>query len=64
MDHVCRSLYSPERFCIKFYPEIFVQTVKLNSRKIRYIINHKKKGKSCEIIAKDIEISKRRVEQI
>ncbi|HID98512.1 MAG TPA: IS481 family transposase, partial [Thermodesulfobacteriaceae bacterium] len=38
--------------------------MKLNKRKIRYIINHKKKGESCAIIAKDIKISTRRVEQI
>ncbi|MBE0524423.1 MAG: helix-turn-helix domain-containing protein [Methanosarcinales archaeon] len=38
--------------------------MKLNRRKICYIINHKKKGESCEIIAEDIKISKRRVEQI
>jgi hypothetical protein len=54
----------PKRFRIRFYPEKFVQSVKLNKRKIRYIINHKKKGESCAIIAKDIKISKRRVEQI
>jgi len=38
--------------------------VKLNRRKIRYIINHKKKGESSEAIAKDMKISRKRVEQI
>jgi len=38
--------------------------VKLNKRNIRYIINHKKKGESSKAIAKDIKISRRRVEQI
>jgi putative transposase len=38
--------------------------MKLNKKKIRYIINHKKRGESCETISKDIKISKRRVEQI
>jgi transposase InsO family protein len=38
--------------------------VKLNKRKIRYIINHRKKGESSGTIAVDMKISKRRVEQI
>jgi putative transposase len=38
--------------------------VKLNKRKIRYIINHKKKGESSGMIAIDMKISRRRVEQI
>ena len=38
--------------------------MKLNKKNIRYIIRHKKKGESCATIAKDIKISKRRVEQI
>jgi len=38
--------------------------VKLNKRKIRYIINHKKKGESSGSIAKDLKVSRRRVEQI
>jgi transposase len=57
-------LYSPKRFRIQFHPEIFVQSVKLNRRKIRYIINHKKKGESCKTIALNIKISKRRDEHI
>jgi len=28
----------------RFYPEISVQSVKLSKRRIRYIINHRKKG--------------------
>jgi len=38
--------------------------VKLSKRKIRYIINHRKKGESCETIAVDMKLSRRRVEQI
>lgn len=38
--------------------------MKLNKRKIRYIINHRKKDESSETIAVDMKISKRRVEQI
>ena len=38
--------------------------MKLNRNKIRYIINHKKKGESCETTARDIKISKRKVEHI
>ena len=38
--------------------------MKLTVKKIRYIINHKKKGESSESIRKDMKISKRRVEQI
>lgn len=48
----------------RFSPEISVQSVKLNKRKIRYIINHRKKGESSETIAVDMKISRRRVEQI
>ena len=54
----------PKRFRIQFRSESFVQSVKLNRRKIRYIINHKKKGESCKTIAIDLKISTRRVEQI
>jgi putative transposase len=38
--------------------------VKFNRRKIRYIINHKKKGVSCKTIAIYLKISTRRVEQV
>ncbi len=38
--------------------------MKLTAKKIRYIINHKKKGESSETIARDMKISKRRVEQV
>jgi hypothetical protein len=38
--------------------------MKLTVKKIRYIINNKKKGESSELIRKDMKISKRRVEQI
>jgi hypothetical protein len=38
--------------------------MKLTIKKIRYIINNKKKGESSELIRKDMKISKRRVEQI
>ena len=38
--------------------------MKLTIKKIRYIINHKKKGKSCETISINMKISKRRVEQV
>jgi len=54
----------PKVFRTRFYPEISVQSVKLSKRKIRYIINHRKKGESCETIAVDMKLSRRRVEQI
>jgi len=38
--------------------------MKPNKRKIRYIINYKKKDESSKTIAKDMKISTRRVEQI
>ncbi|CAG0954471.1 MAG: hypothetical protein OIN86_06270 [Candidatus Methanoperedens sp.] len=37
--------------------------MKLTVKKIRYIINYKKKGESCET-KMDMKISKRRVEQV
>jgi transposase len=54
----------PKLFRIKFFPETSAQGMKLTVKKIRYIINHKKKGESSESIRKDMKISKRRVEQI
>jgi hypothetical protein len=54
----------PKLFRIKFFPETSVQSMKLTVKKIRYIINNKKKGESSELIRKDMKISKRRVEQI
>ncbi len=45
-------------------PEKSVLSMKLTAKKARYIVRHKKKGKSSDTIGKDMQISIRRVNQV
>jgi putative transposase len=57
-------MYSPELFLSEFSPESLAQDMKLNRQKIHGIIRKKQEGMSTREIAKDIDISSRRVDQI
>ncbi len=54
----------PKRFRIKLLPGTSIQGMKLNKKRIRWLVNQKKKGESSDAVAKDMKLSKRRVEQI
>ena len=54
----------PKLFLSHLSPESLAQDMKLNRRKIHLIIRQKQEGVSSREIAKDIEISSRRVNQI
>ena len=59
----CRCIV-PKLFLSHLSPESLAQDMKLNRRKIHLIIRQKQEGVSSREIAKDIEISSRRVNQI
>ena len=54
----------PKLFRSRFSPELLVQDMKLNRRKVHWIIRQKLKGASSKEIARDMKVSRRRIEQI
>ena len=54
----------PKLFRSQFSPELQIQAMKLNRRKVHWIIRQKQKGVSSKEIARDMKVSRRRVEQI
>ncbi len=54
----------PKRFRIKLLPGTSVQGMKLNKKRMHWLANQKKKEVTSEAVARDMKLSKTRVEQI
>ncbi len=61
MQEGCRV---PKVFRTRFSPEPVTRVMKLNKRKVHWIIRQKQKGVSTKQISLDMKISQRRMQQV